>query len=331
MDQFTAHLDRGWDLAQRGDAAGAEASARRALELEADSPEAHNLLGFSCALRGEHDEALDYYVQAISLDDTFLEAILNAAEICIFPIGDFESALAYCDDAIDLVETDDELTDALLLKFDALMGLGRSEDAVAVCNRIPVGPYENPHHAFLVGRAKFETGQAEDAEKLLQDAMRRDPDNPEAPYYLAMILDERGDSARATQAFLKSLQLDAELPPFPWSLSRDAFQETVQQALLLLNPRLRAVVDAKELYVADAPGVEVVVDGADPRAPILLDDAGDGRGQLLRVFIYQRNIERLAGNVDRIADTITATLESEIASAVFGERPPPEGDRGALN
>jgi len=121
MDQFTAHLDRGWDLAQRGDAAGAEASARRALELEGDSPEAHNLLGFSCALRGEHDEALDYYVQAIALDDTFLEAVLNAAEICVFPIGDFESALAYCDDALDLVETDDELTDALLLKFDALM------------------------------------------------------------------------------------------------------------------------------------------------------------------------------------------------------------------
>src|SRR5690606_10910815 len=86
MDQFTAHLDRGWDLAQRGDAAGAEASARRALELEGDSPEAHNLLGFSCALRGEHDEALDYYVQAIALDDTFLEAVLNAAEICVFPI-----------------------------------------------------------------------------------------------------------------------------------------------------------------------------------------------------------------------------------------------------
>ena len=331
MDQFTAHLDRGWDLAQRGDAVGAESSARRALEIEADSPEAHNLLGFACALRGEHDEALDYYVQAITLDDTFLEAVLNAAEICIFPIGDFESALAYCDDALDLVETDDELTDALLLRFDALMGLGRADEAQASCNRIPPGPYENPHHAFLVGRAKFETGQLDAAEELLQDAIRRDPENPEAPYYLAMILDERGDTSRATQAFLKSLELDAHLSPFPWSMSRDAFFESAQQALLAVNPRLRAMVDSKELYVADAPGVEVVVDGADPRTPILLDESVDHRGQLLRVFVYQRNIERLAGAVERVVETISSALESEIASAVFSEREPPEGDRGTLN
>lgn len=331
MDQFTAHLDRGWDLAQRGDAAGAEASARRALELEGDSPEAHNLLGFSCALRGEHDEALDYYVQAIALDDTFLEAVLNAAEICVFPIGDFESALAYCDDALDLVETDDELTDALLLKFDALMGLGRPDEALAVCNRIPSTAFENPHHAFLVGRAKFETGQLDEAEQLLQDAVRRDPDNPEAPYYLAMILDERGDTTRATQSFLRSLELDAKLAPLPWSLSRETFQEAAQQALVSLNPRLRAMVDSRELYVADAPGVEVVVDGADPRTPILLDDSSDGRGQLLRVFVYQRNIERIAGTAERLLETIIATLESEIASAVFGEREPPGGDRGSLN
>src|SRR5438270_581776 len=31
MDQFSAHLDRGWDLVQRGDPRGAELSARRAL------------------------------------------------------------------------------------------------------------------------------------------------------------------------------------------------------------------------------------------------------------------------------------------------------------
>ena len=34
MDQLTAHLDRGWDLAQQGDVRGAEASARQALEID---------------------------------------------------------------------------------------------------------------------------------------------------------------------------------------------------------------------------------------------------------------------------------------------------------
>ena len=60
MDQFSAHLDRGWDLAQKGDGAGALACARRALELDPKSPEVHNLLGFAAALEGDSDVALDH-------------------------------------------------------------------------------------------------------------------------------------------------------------------------------------------------------------------------------------------------------------------------------
>src|SRR5258708_6815010 len=51
-DQLTAQLDRGWDLAQQGDARGAEASARQALEIDANAPEVHNLLGYIAALAG---------------------------------------------------------------------------------------------------------------------------------------------------------------------------------------------------------------------------------------------------------------------------------------
>ncbi len=85
MDQFSAHLDRGWDLVQKGDSRAAEQSARRALEIDSQSPEAYNLLGYIAALQGEYEDALENYRQAIALDDTFLEAMLNAAELCIHP------------------------------------------------------------------------------------------------------------------------------------------------------------------------------------------------------------------------------------------------------
>ena len=90
MDQFSAHLDRGWDLVQRGDPRGAEVSARRALEIDSQSPEAYNLLGYVAALKGEYEEAIDHYRQAIALDDTYLEAMLNAAEVYIHPLGEFD-------------------------------------------------------------------------------------------------------------------------------------------------------------------------------------------------------------------------------------------------
>lgn len=318
MDQFTAHLDRGWDLAQRGDAPGAEASARRALEIESNSPEAHNLLGYSAALRGEFEDALEFYRQAIALDDTFLEAILNAAELCIFPLGEFEQALSFCEDALELVENDEELTDTLLLRFDAELGLGREDDARATCARLPDPPLSNPGHAFLVGRAHFEVGDLDSAERLLEEAVRRDPENPEPHYYLALILDERGSYQDATRAFLRSSDLDRQQGTAPWSLSRDAFLDLVRRTVDKVNPSLRALLDPAEVYVADAAGAEAIVDGVDPRAPVLLDRL-DGESAQLRLFVYQRSIERLAGSLERLEDELLATVEREVAGAAFGD------------
>src|SRR5262249_26684610 len=189
MDQFSAHLDRGWDLLQRGDPRGAELSARRALELDSQSPEAHNLLGYVAALQAEFEEAIDSYRQAIALDDTYLEAMLNAAEVYIHPLGEYDEAIAMCDQAIELADNDDELVDALLLKFDALLGKGEVEAAAAVTRRFPAGPFENANHVFLVGRAFYEVADVEKAAPLVEQAAVRSPKNPEAFYYLGLIQD----------------------------------------------------------------------------------------------------------------------------------------------
>ena len=180
MDQFTAHLERGWDLVQKGDPRGAELSARRALELDGQSPEAYNLLGFVAALQGEFDDAVEHYRQAIALDDTYFEAMLNAAEVYIHPLADFDEALSLCQQAAELAETPDETVDALLLAFDALLGKGDTEGAKTLCGRFPEGPFDNPTHTFLVGRAHYEVGDLDAAAPLIEAAAKQTPPNPEA-------------------------------------------------------------------------------------------------------------------------------------------------------
>ncbi|HYO97944.1 MAG TPA: tetratricopeptide repeat protein, partial [Polyangiaceae bacterium] len=230
MDQFSAHLDRGWDLVQRGDPRGAEVSARRALEIDSQSPEAYNLLGYVAALKGEYEEAVEHYRQAIALDDTYLEAMLNAAEVYIHPLGEFDDAIAMCDQALELAETDDEVVDALLLKFDALLGKGEIDEASVVCAQFPSGPFENPNHVFLVGRAYYEIGDIDHAEPLIEDSVKQNPKNPEAFYYLGLVRDERGDAPGATNAFLRSRELDLDIAPPPWTLSRETFEVTARSA-----------------------------------------------------------------------------------------------------
>lgn len=336
MDQFSAHLDRGWDLVQRGDTRGAESSARRALELDPNSPEAHNLLGFVAALEGDGDEAVEAYRQAIALDDTYLEAMLNAAEVYIHPLGDFEQAIEMCDQALDLVEGDEELIDALLLKFDALLGKGDSEEAARMVARIPAGPYENANHAFLIGRAHYETGDVDKAVALIEEATQKDPHHAEAHYYLGLIRDERGDTRGATQAFLRSRDLDMDLGMPPWSPGRDVFQTVAERAAAGLNPVLRRYIDGADLYVSDLPGMELVAEGVDPRALVLLDGLvsdeheravrePDDVRPCARVFVYALNVLRLAGNFDSIEREIALGLEREITATFLeveqAERP----------
>ncbi len=329
MDQFSAHLDRGWDLVQRGDPQGAEHSARRALEIDSQSPEAYNLLGYVAALQGNYEDAVDNYRQAIALDDTYLEAMLNAAEVYIHPLADFEEALLLCGQALELSETDDELVDALLLSFEAHLGQGNLEMAKEVCRRFPKGPFENPSHTFLVGRALYEVGEVEQAAQLIEESLKSSGANPDAHYYLGLIRDERGDVAGATQAFLQSRELDLEYPAAPWSLSRETFQRSVENALSELEPAIRAYLRPAELYVADVPGVEVVVDGVDPRATILLDAIqGDTAEQpTARVFVYQRNVERVAGGLEGLETEIAASLTREV-EALFQDAAP-KGPNGS--
>ncbi|MET0411220.1 MAG: tetratricopeptide repeat protein [Polyangiaceae bacterium] len=321
MDRFSAHLDRGWDLVQRGDSKGAEASARRALELNSQAPEAYNLLGYAAALEGDFEEAIEHYSRALSLDETYFEAMLNAAEVFIHPLEDYPKARQMCDRALQLAETDDELVDALLLMFDALLGENLMDQARALCERFPAGPFDNPNHLFLVGRALYEVGQVKRAAPLIEQAVKVNPENAEAHYYLGLLRDEQGNQAQATQAFLEARMLDLDMPEPAWSLSRDAFEHTVRQAILALPERLRSVIRLGEVHIGDVPGMELVVDGVDPRALVILDDISLGRGgaPTARLFVYQRNLERLAGTLEAIETELSAALEREISSLLDEE------------
>jgi Flp pilus assembly protein TadD len=322
MDQFTAHLDRGWDLVQRGDYAGARVSAQKGLELDAASPEAYNLLGYIHAAEGNAEEALDAYRQAIELDETFVEAMLNAAEVLIHPLSDYDGALRMVEEALDFLEDDEERADAMLLRIDVLLAKGDREAAVRAVRALPDGPFDSPALEFLVGRALFEVGDLEHAEKHVRSAAAADAGNGEAQYYLGLVCEARGDLRGATVAFLRAREIDLSLPPLSWSLPPEQFERRVRAAIARLPAELSAVLEGALVVVGDVPGLEVVADGVDPRMPVLVDDVtGQAERPLAgRVFVYQRNVERNSNGLLGVEDELLRVLEGEL-NALF---PPPD-------
>ena len=103
----------------------------------------------------------------------------------------------------------------------------------------------------------------------------------------------------------------------PWSLTSDLFERKVQSVIQRLAAPYRNALEGALVVVVDAPGAEIVADGVDPRAIVLLDALGPAEEppQVGRLFGYQRNVERAAPQVHAVEDEILRGIERELTAA----------------
>ncbi len=323
MDQLSAHLDRAWDRMAAGDIQSALRSAEKAVEMDRENPEVQNLMGYVLAAEGRPDEAIEHYRQAIELDESFVEAMLNATEVLLFPLRDWDGAIAMVDQALEWIEDDAELADALLLQVDAHLGKGSHADAERVLGRVPKGPFENAGIEVALGRAWFELGRVDEAEPRLERAVSLEPDLADAHYYLGLCREQRKDMPGMAVAFLRARDADLRtgLPLGPMTPSE--FEDRVRGAIESLPEGLAKLIDGAFVIVGDVPGAEVVAEGVDPRIPVLLDGLSqEGEPpRATRVFVYRRNVERFGVGEPRelIAQAIVEELRHTFPELAGGE------------
>jgi tetratricopeptide (TPR) repeat protein len=242
----------------------------------------------------------------------------------LHPLQQLREAIDMCDQVLEITEFDDERVDALLIKFEALVALGEPERAKQVLATLPDPPYGSSAHCYLAGRAHYDAGDIERAGALFDSALEMDPNNADAHYHLALLAEERGDRHAACGGFLRTRQLELEMGIVPWAPNAEAFMLFTEQAVKKLDAVLLAYAERAELYIADVPGPEMVVDGVDPRSVALVDavllptEAGELPAAVepettsVRVFLYALNILRAAGALHAVESTIHEALETEL-------------------
>src|SRR5262245_60739908 len=188
LDQISAHLDRGWDLIEKGDFHGAEKSARRILKIDKRAPEGHLLLGAAKSGWGDAEAAMGHFEKAIELDPDYVEPYLHAADTCLAALEDPERALQLVDDALELVsEDDDARSDALLLKAEAELLRGDPASARAALGELPDAPFDEPSLHLRAGRLWLEAGDLARSERELRRLLERNPDAADGWHALGLV------------------------------------------------------------------------------------------------------------------------------------------------
>jgi predicted Zn-dependent protease with MMP-like domain/Tfp pilus assembly protein PilF len=311
-------IERGWELLEGGKVDEARKLADRAVTADAESPEAHTLVGAVAGAEGDVEAALEAFERAMELDDTYLDPILLAAETHALE-GDAKEALRLCERALDVAEEEDEYVDALLIKAEIELGDGDPEAAEKTLAQLPEEvALPTPALELRAGDAFMEVDNHDRAAACYERAAKAEPESADPVYGLGLVAEARGEAEAMIAQFQRVRALDEKAPAMPWAVTEERMEELVEAALAELPERAQKLLENVPVMVEALPSEEVVGDGFDPRGlglfagvPFPEQSALSGPPHLEAVFLYQRNIERVARS--------TAEVEAEIRTTLLHE------------
>jgi tetratricopeptide (TPR) repeat protein len=293
--RYTAHLDRGWSLLDRGDLQQARNSAHQAMKIRPEVPDGAMLMAAISLAEADPEGSLEWYERAIEADAEYVDAQLAAAQLLLYDLDDPQRALGRAEIARELDEaTLADRVDLGLLEVEAVLGLGDHagaaerlaglaelgtlEQILSDTSRNEVARHvlefagEPPdldgedvemimgrvvQFAVRVARLHMDLGAPEAAIPWLEGLLRRFGDDSDIWYLANEAAYLAGDSVRAAHAALQVLQLDANAPLPEWSPEPAQLHAKVVELLVHCpDPELRAL--------AREPGFVVIVNDSPP-------------------------------------------------------------------
>src|SRR5438477_2307971 len=188
---------------------GADASSRKALQLDPESAEAHTSRALALTLRRDYDEARREFDIALGLNPMLYEAHYFYGRAC-FTEGKLEEAVSHYRDAWRVRPEDYQ---AIFLCSDALIGLDRRQEALEAAQQgLEVADAHlqlNPDDArawYLSAAALMRLDQRDQALECARRALAIDPEDPAVLYNLGCVYSLAGASNEAIDHLDRAIQ-----------------------------------------------------------------------------------------------------------------------------
>ncbi len=184
-----AHYNLGRLLAEKGQLDEAIVHYEKTLEINPADAEAHNNLGATLLAHGRVDEAITHYRRALAIQPNYADASCNLAS-ALLSRGDLDGAISYYSAGLAILPNQAEAQYNLA---SALFQRGRADEAITHYQKVLELRPENADARANLGSIFLAKGRVRDAIAQYRDALRLTPDNVAAQSNLAWVLATAAD------------------------------------------------------------------------------------------------------------------------------------------
>jgi predicted Zn-dependent protease with MMP-like domain/Tfp pilus assembly protein PilF len=317
QDRLSTDVDRGFTALENGEIEEAEACLERCSRIDRKRDDVVALAAAVADARGDGETALAKYAELATLrpDDPMPKIML--ARLQLHQQGDPDAALDTLDTAFDFIDEEEDLIEAIVVRTEALLATDDPEAARGALSELATSAIQDPALAFDLAELALAAEDPRGALRWVEIARKDQAFEVDGLHLLGRIHEARGDQDAMVEAWQQVRKADVAAPPGPVSISDDELERIASAALHELPATAREKLEHVPILIDDVPSEELVAEGFDPRTlgviegPTLADDEVATTATHIRLF--KRNLERIAHDLDDLAEEVRITVLHETA------------------
>ena len=318
QDRLVADLDRGFAALEAGEIEDAAACVERCQRIDRGNGEVILLAAAVADARGDAETALARYRELSALRPDDAMPRICAARIELRDLGDPEAALETLDGALEYIDEEEDLIEAVFVRAEALIETGELATAREVLAELATSVIDDGVLALDLAELALAAEDPAAAERWAQTAREIPELRADALHLIGRAREATGDRAGMIEAWQEVRTLDAATPDGPVTISEDELERIAADALAELPDDVRERLANVPVLIAGLPSAEQVAEGLDPRLLGLfqgtpMPEGGELAPTVTNILLFKTNLERAAADLDQLAEEVRITVLHETA------------------